>query len=202
MKRCSRCRVEKGEKEFNKSNNNKDGLQRNCRKCQSELHKISLAKGRDRLLALRREYYRKNKDKYKKYNREHADIRRKYLKDNRDKILERTRKYVKANSDKIKKNRKEYELKNREKINKRTRKYWEAHKTEKKELGKKYRGKYKEIIKAKKAKSRVKHPEWEANRFFKDVGIVKGNVSKDLVELKTFHIMLVREIRKRKEASK
>lgn len=71
-KKCSRCGKDKPVSEFAKCGCNKDGLQRHCRQCRSEEHKIWYkGPSHEKAKKYMREYMRNytKSEKYKEYNR-------------------------------------------------------------------------------------------------------------------------------------
>jgi hypothetical protein len=108
MKTCSKCKAEKPLNDFGKSKASKDGLQYNCKSCNSAYYQNNKEQ--------RRGYRETNKEKLKEYNRE-------YRKNNKEKLKESAREYWKDNKDWLsERNReynREYKKNNKEKINER-----------------------------------------------------------------------------------
>ncbi len=91
MKKCSQCKVEKDESEFNKSSKEKSGLKSNCRECQSERERARYHKNPEK----KAEYQRKNKERIRAYM--WGDHMKKWSKEyrtkNRERLTEYTREY-------------------------------------------------------------------------------------------------------------
>ena len=77
-KKCTKCGIKKSLNNFSKNKSKKDGLDSWCKDCDKEYREL-------------------NKDKSKKYYKQH-----------RNEILEKSKKYRELNKDKLKKQKKEY----------------------------------------------------------------------------------------------
>lgn len=95
MKTCCTCKIEKDESEFSKSSTLNDGLQKVCKKCDSERR----VKRYNSNIELSRENGRKRAEKCK-------DNRAKYAKDNAEKINQLNRDSYHRNKEKISQARK------------------------------------------------------------------------------------------------
>jgi len=109
MKTCSKCKIEKDESYFYKSNKMKDGLSYWCKSCCKT-------------------YRENNKENYKKYYENNADKiktnRKEYCKNNVNKIKKNNKEYYKNNIDKFKKNNKEYYKNNADELKKSDKEYY------------------------------------------------------------------------------
>ena len=138
VKTCTKCKVEKDIEEFGNCRSNKDGKNYKCKLCMDEYN----ADNKERTNKNRRQYYKDNKDKIKKYadkykagNKERInESRKQYRIDNKDKI----KKYADDNKDKIKM----YRENNKDK----SKQYYEDNKEQHRERGKLYRKNNKERI--------------------------------------------------------
>lgn len=112
MKRCSKCQVEKEDSCFSKSKSKKSGLTSRCKECV----KADYVSKREDILADKKLYYAKNKDRLKEANK-------KYRIKNIDKIRGRKKEFYTRNRDSILQEKKEYLDKNRNEINSRRKVY-------------------------------------------------------------------------------
>ena len=101
MKTCSNCGIRKGYGEFNKNNKSKDGYQCQCKKCAAEYNR----KNRQRINENRKEWRKRNYDKYIK-------TRRKYTEDNREHISNYSKTWKQNNRERVRSHHSE-NLKNR-----------------------------------------------------------------------------------------
>ena len=145
MKKCSKCKIEKEVKEYYKHISSKDGLQYKCKCCIKQ-------------------DYEDNKDNVKKYYKYNKD---KILKLQKERIKQRTE----ENKDKDRgKARKRYELRTdeqKEGIKKRGKEYWEKNKDRLSVASKQYREKNRENIKIKAKQYREKNRE-NYNKYYRE----------------------------------
>lgn len=92
MKQCCTCKDLVSLDNFYKSSNNKDGLQRQCKKCKKASEKPELVVARSR--KYRNNNLEKSKDVSKAWRINNPKYYTKYYCDNKEKWLERTAKYV------------------------------------------------------------------------------------------------------------
>ncbi len=92
---CSRCGECKSRGSFNKNKSKKNGIQSNCRECESLVGKERREKFPEKELERKRKWAQENKERCKKYQRGWAD-------NNQDKIREYAKKYREENPIKIK----------------------------------------------------------------------------------------------------
>lgn len=124
MKKCTKCFKEKEFIEFSKSSRNKDGKRGQCKEC-DKLYRLNL--DNESLKRYRSEYYSKNKQKAKEYNKkyriENAIIISENKKKNKDveKIKKRSRIYYLKNKEIINNKSKKYQQKNKQELNEKSR---------------------------------------------------------------------------------
>lgn len=110
MKRCSKCKVEKGTSSFTRDANRRDGLSPWCKDC----NKVWREANKERL----REYYKAWRMEHPNYTREYnaanADKRRAYSKAWREANQERRRAYLDANRESAREYQRAYAIANRE----------------------------------------------------------------------------------------
>ena len=82
LKRCTTCEkdLEGTETNFRKQSRNKDGLKYTCRKCDDERAKKRYRDNAEKLIANQVDYNKKNKTRYKNYQREYHKARREVIK--------------------------------------------------------------------------------------------------------------------------
>ena len=94
MKKCSKCKVEKEKKDFNKDMQKRDGLCSKCKNCTKEHY----SKNKEKILKQSKEYQKENRAKILKQKKEYY---KKYYKENKEKILKRSKEYRLKNLGKI-----------------------------------------------------------------------------------------------------
>jgi hypothetical protein len=140
MKRCSRCGVEKDEREFSKNKSTKDGMAYYCKNCMKQYYqndkecikertKEWAKNNKEKIRIRRREYREKNHEyiieKGHEYYRKNKDIlllkAKIYHKRNKNIINEQNRiysaKYYQENQETLRNKYKNYRKKNKEKLN-------------------------------------------------------------------------------------
>lgn len=131
MKVCSKCHIEKDEREFVKEKRVKSGYASTCLVCKNRLRD----KAKEYLQNI--QYRKNNSDKVKKWaktcyqkNRDDrlARCKKRYI-ENRPEILEKQKKYAKKHKDRKRAYDKEYHIKNKLKHKERSRVYREKNKT-------------------------------------------------------------------------
>jgi len=127
MKICSNCKVEKDLSEFSKYRSARDGLQNNCKDCNSK-YRLDNKEEIDKKAA---KYYLNNKDKKVRYYLKNKELiskkAAKYYLNNKEKRVEYAAKYRKENKEKIAKKNAKYHLDNKEKIAEKGAKYRKDH---------------------------------------------------------------------------
>jgi len=126
MKKCSKCGEWKPATAefFGRNKTRPDGLQTWCGDCRRGRASEYYQKNKDRKRKYNREYNQKNKDRKRKYNREYnqknkdrlREYDREYYQKNKDHILEQKREYQQKNKDRLREYDREYREKNKEKI--------------------------------------------------------------------------------------
>lgn len=126
QKRCNVCKEVKGNNEFYKDAQKRDGLCRTCKECSkkrsSEWEKNNIEKAREHV----RNFHRKNADSINEKRREarktDSSIRenakeysKKYYLKNRDKLLEYTKNWGLQNKEKVQNRQRLWQINNREK---------------------------------------------------------------------------------------
>ena len=101
LKTCGNCETPKERSKFYKHNRTRDGLQTQCKACQSEYRKNNSEK----IAKYQSEYRKNNSEKIAEYRAEYHVV---YYKNNREKINEYNAEYYKNNREKIAKQRVEY----------------------------------------------------------------------------------------------
>ena len=109
MKKCSKCKIEKGFDSFNKSKSNKDGLHYVCKDCRKK-ERIN----KDDIKNKNSEYYKNNKDilltknkEYRLKNKEKIKVQKKiYSELNKEHIQIKNKEYLPIRKEKIKQKRK------------------------------------------------------------------------------------------------
>ena len=85
---CTKCKKFKSKKEFYKDKWRQDGYDKHCKKCVSKDYKKWREKNKERVNKEKRDYYQKNKDKYKIYYQKQRKMKRAFnRKLNKDGIL-------------------------------------------------------------------------------------------------------------------
>lgn len=102
---CGKCKKSKDIEMFYKDRRRSDGLQFRCKDCEKKYK----YENREKIKKWQREHARKNRQKNRERNR-------KYHAENRERINEQAREYHRNNSEKLKQKSKEYYEKNKEKI--------------------------------------------------------------------------------------
>mgnify|MGYP005630029589 CR=1 FL=1 len=131
MKKCSKCKVEKEFKEFQKDKQKKDGLSCSCSVCRRRSNKIYYDNNREKESKRKKIYYQNNKEKenlrvkewYKNNKEEYISKQRIYYLNNKEKVSKRKKIYRQNNKEKIALKSKIYRQNNREIINKNARRY-------------------------------------------------------------------------------
>jgi 5-methylcytosine-specific restriction endonuclease McrA len=119
-KSCTKCGETKPLSEFNKrAASRKDGLQPNCRACESERRRLYRIEKREEIAAYQREWYENNREhvaQYREENREAiAETYRAWWLRNRDRKREQYREWYEKNRDEIRAKAKVYAAANLEK---------------------------------------------------------------------------------------
>ena len=92
MKYCKMCNTQKPVEAFSKKSKAKDGLQAECRSCQSLLNKKWKNLNQDQVLKARKDRYELNKDRLQTYGTEYYEL-------NRDARLQYAKEFRKNNPD-------------------------------------------------------------------------------------------------------
>jgi len=156
-KRCIKCGDVKFIDEFHIHESSKDGLAPLCKKCTKEYNKEYWAKNKDKFKERGKEYRAKNKDKLKEYRAKNKDKFKEYRAKNKDKL-------------------KEYRAKNKDKF-------------------KEHRAKNKDKFKEYKKEGTVKLSNVYVKGMLRTSGIKKHQITPELIELKKQQILLYREIK-------
>lgn len=127
FKICSKCKIKKNKKKFNKDKSKKDGLYPSCTICKYKTDTKWRNNNKEKKKIIDRNYYDKNKDKIKKRSKkwyldniEHVkEVKRKYNCNNFEKMKNVKIKWRNNNKEKMKQYFKDYFLNN---INQRIRK--------------------------------------------------------------------------------
>ena len=130
-KKCNKCQVEKELVEFSAHPATKDGKQSQCKSCA----KAYILANKDRLRARADKYYKDNKEKLLKYNKEKQ---LEYYKKNKEKKLEYRKKYYKQNKEKQLEYQKKHYKENKEKKSEYAKKHYKENKEHYAEYAKKY----------------------------------------------------------------
>lgn len=147
-KLCTKCNTTKVTTEFYKQSNQKDGLQRYCKTCKSEMQQKYKEKNKELIKIKSKEYKEKNRDeiliKQKIYRDNNKDKAKEYYENNKEEILRKVR---------------EYKLANIEIVKARAKKYANENKERKSLLGKIWREKYNLILKIKSKEYRINNAD-------------------------------------------
>jgi 5-methylcytosine-specific restriction endonuclease McrA len=99
MKKCSKCKIEKDENEFNKNKSKKDGLSTECKLCKRQQD----AKWREEALAKNPNYNKEYQVQYRKENFIALNAKKKiYVEDNKTAHLKRQNIWYEKNKDSVK----------------------------------------------------------------------------------------------------
>ena len=120
QKICSKCKILKNVKDFNKRKKGKGGLCEICKYCDKEYKSKYYLKNKDKINKRNKEYYIKH-CKDEQYGR--REYNKKYREENKKKISENKKEYAKANKEKIKINNTRYRENNKEKLRKYRKEY-------------------------------------------------------------------------------
>ena len=93
---CSKCKEEKSVDMFYKNKSRKGGFHYECKPCDNIRKRVYVNKNRDKVNKRRRDFWKDNPEKYKKYL-EKGKI---YIENNKEKEIKRHHKYYKKNKDK------------------------------------------------------------------------------------------------------
>lgn len=124
MKRCARCLNDKPKEEFSRNSTRKDGLQNQCKVCQSSTNAAYRASSRDKIAASNAEYRAANRERiaarsaaYHAANRERILARNAALRaENKERIAARGAAYYAANRELILAKQAAYKAANPEKV--------------------------------------------------------------------------------------
>lgn len=98
---CTKCKMEKELKEFNRDKKGRHGTAVRCRECQARYYEDN----KEKVLARVARYREENKDKIAKYRQENKDKARewsaKYYQENKDRLLEELARYYQENKTKV-----------------------------------------------------------------------------------------------------
>ena len=119
-KLCTKCNTIKLTTEFYKQSNQKDGLQRYCKTCKSEMQKEYKEKNKELIKIKSKEYKDKNRNeiliKQKIYRDNNKDKAKEYYESNKEEILKKQKLFYLENIERIKQIRKIYRDSNKELI--------------------------------------------------------------------------------------
>ena len=118
---CKKCEIEKDITEFRNKRNQ-------CLICEANIRKIRYYENKDVERLKQKEYYEKNNEKLKEYNKKYRNVIN----------TEYSKEYREKNKEKIQKQRKEYYKKNKERIIRYTKTYQENNKVKLKDYKKNY----------------------------------------------------------------
>ena len=131
MKKCSKCKIEKEVKEFQKDKHTKDGLSCSCSVCRRITSKKYYDNNKEKESKRKKIYNQNNKEKerlrvkkwYQNNKEEYLSKQRIYYLNTKERQRERSRIYRQNNKEKISLRVKIYQKNNREIINKNARRY-------------------------------------------------------------------------------
>jgi hypothetical protein len=115
MKKCSWCKVEKSESEFNRNKRAKDGLDGRCKQCEHEKYE----KNKEKIKAGVAAYRENNREDIKEYLRNRYNLKR-------EEIREESKKRYEERRTEIRQHRKELYLQNIAKFREKSRTYQKA----------------------------------------------------------------------------
>lgn len=118
-KKCSKCGIEKGFKEFHKDKNTKDNHCCFCKQCNKLRNKKYHKNNVDSIKKNRSKHYLENKKEYSERNKI-------YIKNNKINVSKRQKEYYQNNKEKILARQTEYEEKNKNKNSKRRKIKWKT----------------------------------------------------------------------------
>ena len=99
LKKCIKCREEKGICLFSKNKSKKDGLDSKCKECDKYLRLLN----QERIKRYRKQNEKKHREYLKEYRKKNKDLLAKKKKEdyllNKEKIAERSKKWYKKNKD-------------------------------------------------------------------------------------------------------
>jgi hypothetical protein len=111
VKKCTKCGLEKEEKEFSKNNNKKDKLACWCKKCYKQYNKNYRKENIEKLILKSRENYRKDPQK-------HGILTKRYYRNHIKELSEYSKIWYKNNREYRREQIKKYDFKNKEYLSK------------------------------------------------------------------------------------
>jgi len=118
-KLCTKCNTTKSTTEFYKQTSQKDGFQRYCKSCKSEMQKEYKEANLEIIKIKTKEYKLKHREeiliKQKEYRDNNRDLARAYYEKNKEDILRKAKEYRMENIEAIKESQKRWREENKEK---------------------------------------------------------------------------------------
>lgn len=199
---CSNCGEYKEISEFYKSKGSKFGYLRKCKKCIIADRKEYVNKNRDKVNSRNKGYYhtttwrKEGMKKYKENNPEKIkESSDKWRKNNPEKIKERHQKWYKENKEESNLVTKEWRKNNREKVNGYSRDFRKKHKDKVLKSVKKWGKKNPEKVRAYQRKCMVSVRKNLGDMYIRNLlGLSKSDVTQELIETKRLQVKIKRLI--------